>query len=312
MPEILIAIDGGGTRTRAVAFSRAGGVLGEGAGGPSNHLAMDRGTVRESLARAISGALAAAGADAADVRLVAAGLAGVDWDGEGASEASAILAEAGFPRSAVYGDMVAAHAGALDGRPGVVAAAGTGAVYLGVAPGGRRFKAGGWGYLFGDEGSAYWLGRMALNAASRSVDGRERPTLLVDAVCRALGIRDFAQALSRIYGGNMTPAEIAALSVVVPEAADAGDAVACRLLERAGDELAWGAEAVIRRLGMEAGCEVSWQGAILEHCRPVHVRFGAALAARVPGVRLVAPAHEPVYGAWLLGRRAAGWETHST
>jgi N-acetylglucosamine kinase-like BadF-type ATPase len=258
--------------------------------------------VRRSLAEAIGGAAAGG-----RVRLVAAGLAGVDFDGTGEGEARAILADAGYPECLVLGDMVIAHAGALGGRSGVVAAAGTGAVFLGQSPDGRWAKAGGWGYLFGDEGSAYWIGRTAVAAASKAHDGRGRATCLEDDICRRLGIRDFTEALGRLYGGGMDARGFASLSPVVDAAAGAGDAVAQEILDRAGEELAAGAEALVRRLAMTQRCEVSWQGAVLDRCLRVRERFCAVLRERLPGVTVVAPAREPVYGAWLLGCRALGW-----
>ncbi|MCC7496586.1 MAG: hypothetical protein IT160_03340 [Bryobacterales bacterium] len=313
MSGLIIAIDGGATKTRAVAFDTAGHVLAEAAGGPSNHLAAAREVVRQSLSDAIRGVIEGCGISLADVELVSAGLAGVDYNGAGAEEARVILGQAGIDRCAVFGDMVIAHAGALDGKPGVMALAGTGAVFLGQAPDGRWAKAGGWGYRFGDEGSAYWIGRMAVAAASRAYDGRGPATLLEEAICQELGLADFSGALDRIYGKKMDARAFAALSRVVDGAARDGDAVAAGILDRAAEELAVGTGAVIERLRAGAGasewlCTVSWAGSVLNRCQHVRRKFIATISSRLEGVKVMPPARRAVYGAWILGCRALGRE----
>lgn len=306
--EVILAVDGGGSRTRCLALDRRGVLLGAGSGGPSNHLLVSREVTKESLGEAIRGACAAAGLQGEEVVLVSAGTAGVDYDGAGAEEVEAVLGELGFRRALVSGDMVIAHAGALGGRPGVLALAGTGSSVLGVGPDGTRVKVGGWGPVYGDEGSAYRIGRMALTAAARAYDGRGPATGLTAALLRALGLRDFRETLARVYVRGMEPREVAALSRVACEVAESGDAVARAVLIRAGEELAEAVEAAARRLGA-AGAEVlvSYQGSVLTSCALVRARFGEEVRRRLPGACVVPPRFEPVIGAYLLGRAATGW-----
>ena len=310
--EVILAIDGGGSRTRCLALDSQGSVLGEGSGGPSNHLLVSRGTAKKSLADAISEACAPSGLKNDEVVCVSAGTAGVDFDGAGAEEVEAILGELDFRRSSVSGDMVIAHAGALGGEPGVLALAGTGSSVLGVGPDGARAKVGGWGPVYGDEGSAYRVGRMALTAAARAYDGRGPATDLSPALMRALGLSDFKETVGRVYVQGMEPREIAALSRVAYEVAESGDEVARALFLRAGEELAEGVEAAARQLGM-AGSElrVSYQGSVLTSCGLVRTRFGDELRRRLPGVSITPPLFEPVVGAYLLGRAAVGWPNDS-
>jgi N-acetylglucosamine kinase-like BadF-type ATPase len=266
--------------------------------------------VAQSLREAVEEARA--GAAAAQVVCVSAGTAGVDFDGAGAEEVEAILGELGFRRTVVCGDMVIAHAGALGGGPGVLALAGTGSSILGVGPDGTRAKVGGWGPIYGDEGSAYRIGQMALTAAARAFDGRGPATALSGAVLRALGLRDFKETVRRVYVQGMEPREIAALSRVAYEVAESGDEVARAIFQQAGEELAEGVEAAARRLGM-AGSElrVSYQGAVLTSCALVRTRFGEEVRRRLPGVSITPPLFEPVVGAYLLGRAAVGWPNDS-
>jgi N-acetylglucosamine kinase-like BadF-type ATPase len=233
--DVILAIDGGGSRTRCLALDRQGNVLGEGRGGPSNHLLVSMGVAKASLEEAIRGACAPAGLKGESVVCVSAGTAGVDYDGAGAEEVEVMLHELGFRRTVVVGDMVIAHAGALGGRPGVLALAGTGSSILGVGPDGARAKVGGWGPVYGDEGSAYRIGRKALTAAARAYDGRGAATALTDALLRALGLRDFRETVARVYVQGMEPREVAALSRVAYEVAEAGDEAARAIFLRAGE-----------------------------------------------------------------------------
>jgi N-acetylglucosamine kinase-like BadF-type ATPase len=309
--KVVIAIDGGGSRTRCLAINREGELIGAGASGPSNHLLIDRNIVRQSLAEAIQQALARGRLSTEDVGCLSAGLAGVDFDGTGAREMEDVLRELGFGRMVINGDMVIAHAGALGLNSGVIALAGTGSSILGVGANGDRVKVGGWGPIYGDEGSAYRIGQMALRAAARAYDGSGPETTLTEALLLTLGLGDFRETVSRVYVEGMVSREIAALSEVAYEVAEGGDEVARGIFFRAGEELAEGVEAAIRRLGMtDSEVLVSYQGAVLESCELLRKRFRGTLKRNLPRVSIVAPRFEPVIGAYLLGCKALGWQLH--
>jgi N-acetylglucosamine kinase-like BadF-type ATPase len=279
-----------------------------GAAGPSNHLLVVGDVVARSLDEAIGEALLSGGLRREDVACLSAGLAGVDYNGVGAHEMEALLRSFGFDHLTINGDMVIAHAGALGARAGVVALAGTGSAILGVGAAGERVKVGGWGPVYGDEGSAYRIGQMALRAAARAFDGRGPATALTEAIMRDLCLRDFRETIASVYVRGMEPREIAALSRVAYEVAAAGDDVASAIFYQAGEELAESVEAAIRGLEMaDDEVPVSYQGAVLESCLLVRQRFADALKARVPGAEVVPPQFEPVVGAYLLGRRALSW-----
>jgi N-acetylglucosamine kinase-like BadF-type ATPase len=298
--EILIAIDGGGTRTRCAAFDRTGKLLARSESGPSNHLSVERRIVRDSLQQAISQCHVEGG----EVRLISAGLAGVDYDGTGREDAAAILREAGFERCAIHSDMVIAHLGALAGKPGVLALAGTGSVFLSRTSNDHWSKAGGWGYRIGDEGSAYWIARQALAAASRAFDGRGEPTRLVVAIRDKFRVNRFEEIVALIYDQGMGPLQMAGLAALVHQAAEDGDAVAIAILREAGRELAAGALAVLQRSGLPSDCQVSYQGAVFRGSQIVRDAFCEAM----PGASITSPAQEPIFGALLLGWRELGWE----
>lgn len=232
-------------------------------------------------------------------------------DGEGLVEAKASLLQMGFKNCIVSPDILTAHAGALGGSPGVVALAGTGSAFFGVTADGRRAKAGAWGPAFGDEGSAFWIGKRVLRAASFAYDGRGPHTLLVRLVCDELGVRDFSEILHPIYHAQRQVRLIADLARTADAAAEAGDQVALEILQRAGDELARGAGAVIRTLKFDpSDCCVSWEGSVIRNSLKVRERFCSILGAAFPGVSIVPPRFDPVYGAYLVGCKSLGWEAH--
>lgn len=306
---VILAIDGGGSRTRCLAVNNGGRIVSEATTGPSNHLLVAKEVVVSSLKEAIDKTLAAADLRRIDVECVSAGLAGVDYDGVGADEMEEVLYRFGFERLVINGDMVIAHAGALGGRPGVVALSGTGSCILGIGSNGERVKVGGWGPIYGDEGSAYRIGQMSLRAAAQATDGLGAPTSLVAAIEEAMQLKSFHETVQRVYVERMEPRQIAALSAVTNKVAEAGDATAIEILRTAGAELAEGVLTALNRLDLRtAGRLVSYSGSVLRSSAIVRESFTAAVEAQCPEASVIPPRFEPVIGALLLGCEAIGWE----
>ncbi|HEX6730304.1 MAG TPA: BadF/BadG/BcrA/BcrD ATPase family protein [Pyrinomonadaceae bacterium] len=307
--KVILAIDGGGSRTRCLAIDQQGRVVGKALAGPSNHLLIDAAIVSRSLTEVIDATLADGQLDRSDVACVSAGLAGVDFDGAGAPEMEALLRDLGFERVVINGDMVIAHAGALGSLFGVVTLSGTGSVTLGIDRAGRRVKVGGWGPIYGDEGSAYRIGEMALRASARAYDGRGPATVLTSEILTALNLKEFRETIQRVYVEEMEPREIAALSRIAYKAAEAGDEIARKIFIQAGEELAESVNAAINQLEWEdAEVLVSYQGAVLESCPLLFERFVETLKTKAPKNSVVAPRFEPVIGAYLLGCKELDWQ----
>ncbi|MCX5424445.1 N-acetylglucosamine kinase [Streptomyces sp. NBC_00078] len=194
---LVVGLDAGGTRTRAVLATAADGrVLGEGAAGPGNALTVPLPRLTEHLAEAVARAVPAS----ARGRVVAvaggfAGATGASEDEPGRLNALSALTAALGPlgitagRIGISSDIEAAFASA-PGTPadGLALVAGTGAVAMRITD--RRCTAtvDGDGWLLGDDGSGFWIGREAVRAALRMADGRGGATVLAAAVGRALGL----------------------------------------------------------------------------------------------------------------------------
>ena len=307
--KVVLAIDGGGSRTRCLAIDQRGLLISQAETGPSNHLLVDAPVVSRSLAEAIDQTLKFGDLSRDSVACVSAGLAGVDFDGNGASQMEELLGQLGFENLVVNGDMIIAHAGALLLNPGVVALAGTGSVVLGVDLDDKRVKVGGWGPIYGDEGSAYRIGEMSLRAAAKAYDKRGPATKLTEALLEGLGLNEFRETVAQVYVKGMEPRDIAVLSRVAYEVAETGDEVARSIFFQAGDELADSVEAAIRQLNFQSSeVKVSYQGSVMSSCRLMRERFIGQLQRRVPRLVVAPPEFEPVTGAYLLGCKALGWE----
>ncbi|NPV67698.1 MAG: ATPase [Anaerolineae bacterium] len=302
--ELVLAVDGGQSRTLALIATLDGRVLGAGLGGPANHVHEPGGMARmtRALQEAISGAFQQAGLAADRVSSAWFGMTG------GAEVVPGIVREfLVCDRLRADDDTVTALAGASLARPGVVVIAGTGAVAYGQTADGRRARSGGWGYLMGDEGSAYDLGIQALRAATQAADGRGAPTMLMDAVPGYFGAGDLHALHTLIYSGAVSRPQIAALARVVSQAAADGDGVARMLLAEAGQALARAALAVLARLEMlESGMAVYPTGGVFQAGPLLLEPFAASLRDASPCSSVRQAAFAPVVGALLLALQQAG------
>jgi N-acetylglucosamine kinase-like BadF-type ATPase len=204
--------------------------------------------------------------------------------------------------------MVCGWAGSLGLTDGVNVVAGTGSIAYGRrGPAGARV--GGWGEVFGDEGSGYWVAVAALRIASQMSDGRRAPGPLLDVLRDHLRLDtdlDLVDVVLQRWGGDRT--RIAALSRPVVTAARRGDGAARGLLDTAADELARHVTAIRSRLGFASTdvVPVSYSGGMFA-VDEVRDRFVATLDQAPRPYAVQTPIDPPDLGAarW-AARRAAG------
>jgi N-acetylglucosamine kinase-like BadF-type ATPase len=179
------------------------------------------------------------------------GIAGVDRAADEAVVYS-IMKRIGYKaRILVVNDaLIALQAGIGDG-PGIVIVSGTGSIAYGRNTAGEASRAGGWGYVLGDEGSGYWIGRLALRAVVRHADGRGRPTGLTEKLLGHFQVERAAELIHKIYHDDVGPRAIASLAKYVQEARVQGDPVAIAILNQAADELITAGTAVMTRLNLK-------------------------------------------------------------
>ena len=307
---LLAGIDGGQTSTKAVIATAAGEVLGTGTGPACDHLNIPGGLDRNR--QAIHGALRAATAAAgvAPERLDAVGLGLTSAQRELAPipRIEGIVREIAAPATIwVDTDFVSNLAGASGGRPGIVVIAGGGSIGYGIDAEGREAIAGGLGYLMGDEGSGWFLGIEALQAAARAEDRRDEPTALLDGLLRHFGFTSMREILRVIYRDGFERAEVSRLAPLVIATARSGDQVARRIVASGVDGLAGLALGVARQLHQPGDAiAVFPTGGIFGATDLVLEPFSERLAASWPGARVERPRFSPMYGALFRAAQAAG------
>jgi N-acetylglucosamine kinase-like BadF-type ATPase len=180
---------------------------------------------------------------------------------------------------------------------GIGVICGTGATVVGRSPAGATARADGWGHLLGDDGSGYWIGMQGLRAIFQAVDGRGPATALQPAIFAAWNIASHEPIMTRLYVQDAPPAEIAALAAVVDQCAEEGDAVAARILARAGLAIAESVEAVARRLGMGGALPIGLAGGVILKSNGVKRSMLNEAAARGLQLSPVTLVDRPVVGA---------------
>ena len=297
----VLAVDVGRTAFRAAVFSN--GVRGISVRLDNGAtLADDDGVPR--LVGLLEMALRALGDPAlADVEDVVVAAAGAYHRPELAEELADALASGGYADREVIvtTDIAAAHAGALDGRPGVVVAAGTGAVAFAIDRSGKTALVDGTGYLIGDAGSGFAVGRAGLAAAMRHHDGRRGGS---ERLAR-LAVEQYAplsELPGRLYGAAAPARAVAAFAPAVAQAARDGDAVATAIWREAVAELADTAAAACDALP-EPDRRIAVTGGLFDLGDLVTEPFSVTMAARQPGVVVRRAAGDAMVGA---ARMASG------
>ena len=272
-----------------------------GRGGPCNHVGAEGGRAKftRAIDESVGGAAAQAGLGAPRFEAACLGFSG------GPADKELILREMlDASRLIVTTDARIALAGATAGEPGIVVIAGTGSIALGRNAAGRMARAGGWGFVFGDEGGAFDIARQGLRAILRHEEGWGPETALRGPFLAAGGAGSANDLLHRFYTTEFPRARVATFARIVDAAARQGDAVARGILRKAAAELAALAEAVRRRL-FQAGeaARVAHVGGVFKSAALLD-EFNALVALR-PGNRPGPPVHGPAAGALLEAYRAA-------
>ncbi|MCC6144640.1 MAG: N-acetylmuramic acid 6-phosphate etherase [Candidatus Hydrogenedentes bacterium] len=270
--KYILAFEGGGTKTTAGLYDRAGALIREAEGGPSNPVAYGV----EACLRVLTGLGQSLLPQEADQAVAAAAVSGA-LASMRADLARQLCLRLGVQRAVVTSDLhPVLHANA-QGRGGILVIAGTGSGVLGQSADGRFAQAGGRGTPFGDEGSAYQIAATALRAAAYAVDGMGPDTPLVEELFRGAGLEDFAALTG--WAASATRQQVAALAQVVTRTADEGDEIARACVEDQARRLAQQVLAVQRRLDLDEAVPVFLVGGLFEKSFLYRAAFEAALDA---------------------------------
>jgi N-acetylglucosamine kinase-like BadF-type ATPase len=307
--QLYLGIDGGGSSTKCLLADHAGRVLAEGKAGPCVHL-KDEQSIRHArvvLYQAVHNALVKAGLlDSVELEAAFFGVTGVAHPRVPTAAIYRRALEEQFQVGQVRVDHDAriALAGALPLTPGVIVIAGTGSMAFGINETGQEGRAGGWGYLLGDPGSAYEIGRQALEAVRREEDLMGDKTSLTPLVLSHLDLQGARDIPGMIYADPLPRVRIAGIGRLVEKAAGRGDEVAIEILEEAGAALGEMACAVLRRLGLEKNHPaVSGSGGVFDSREWIWRAFRAEVLRQYPQASVQPPRFPPLVGALLLAYR---------
>ncbi|WP_426127785.1 N-acetylglucosamine kinase [Pararhizobium sp. PWRC1-1] len=288
--SVVLGLDSGGTKTLAAIADRDGRVLRQWSGPGFDPMAGDQWVDHLRTVADVLG----------EGQSIAAVVLGLPLHGEvdAISERQRAVAASIFNcPQLVLNDVEVACDGAFAGEDGVLVLAGTGSMaWAKVA--GKSFRSGGWGDVFGDEGSAYWIGRQALSMATQALDCRREAPEFASAILAACGV-DETQLIGWAYDQDNARAGFADLARAVDALADAGDAKAIEILKEAAGFLADLGFAARRTFGQPS---LAWShaGSVFRSRlirQELEQRLGPPVAPRLP----------PVGGALWRAAELADW-----
>ncbi|HEX6214604.1 MAG TPA: BadF/BadG/BcrA/BcrD ATPase family protein [Vicinamibacterales bacterium] len=299
----VLGIDAGGSKTVALVTDANGAVIGEGRAGGANlqtegELQVEK-VLHEVIERAMNGRYTPPEA-------VCLGMAGVDRESDGRLIRD-IMRRLGFRQNTlIVNDALIALVAGAGANPGVVVISGTGSIAFGVSHRGLAARAGGWGPTLGDEGSGYWIGRRALEAVVRDVDGRGPKTALTERVLEFFSLSRPELLVSEIYHQPHGRRAIASLAPEVDRARLEGDLVAGEIMTDAANELATAAGSVITRLDMRGEqFPILLAGGMLKQSEWLAAEVLRRMAEVAPRSEVLPLTEEPVIGAVRLATAAA-------
>lgn len=297
----LLAIDAGGTKTDLLWAQPDGRVLAH-VQGQGMNIASKPPSIWQDVLEEL---FRQANVDRETVHVVCAGAAGYTLPDRRALFEHLLQQMLPGARVLVLPDYAIALEGATGGNPGVLVIAGTGSIACGRDREGRLMRAGGWGYLLGDEGSGFWIGREALRTVLAAREGWGEQTLLTEMLAETLGTSDAGEWLSALYRTQNPQSLLAQLAPLVSETAERGDAPANRILTDAAHHLAGLVIHVATHLHLPEDFPVCTVGGVWKSGGVLLQRFREQLVAHLPDWRgeVKPPLYSPVEGALLLAQR---------
>ena len=296
----IIGIDGGGTKTLGLLTTETGERIAQVQAGPSNYHVVGETETKNVLTEVVTGLFAQADISTTSCPVFCLGMAGLGR-AEDKKVIGQICNEIGISSNRILTHD--AHIGLVGGtgkQEGVIVISGTGSIVYGIDRQGEETRAGGWGYLIGDEGSGYDIALKGLQAVARATDDRDMPTALTNRILSRLELNEPSELIRWVHAGKRD--EIAQLAQLVFRTAETGDTITTRIINSAVDELVCAAGAVIKQLTFTAPFDIVLSGGNLVHQPMFADKLRTRLATIAPMAEVILPRHEPVYGAVLLAQ----------
>ncbi len=303
--DLVLGVDGGGTKTIAWLAPREApreeSVLGRGQSGASNARTVGFDKAIENIDRAIQLAFEEAQIERDSVSGICIGLAGADREAERVPLRQWAEQSRLADRVVVTNDAIPLIYAGFDDGCGIALIAGTGSAAFGRNHAGQIARSGGWGPLFGDEGSGYAIVLAGLRAVARASDRRAPETTLLPAFLRVFDVATANDLIPAIYSPSIDRAHIATYADLVFTADAGGDPVAAAILDDAAGGLAEMVSAVASQLHFtDSPISLAVTGGVLLNQEAYRARLLQALGRQGIQVGLVKLVQHPVAGALLI------------
>jgi N-acetylglucosamine kinase-like BadF-type ATPase len=305
---LLLAVDGGGTKTEAwlarLEPSGESTVIGRARAASSNPCAVGMETALVNLGAVTDAAFAAAGIVRRAVDVAVLALSGAGHQ-SARDQIAAWAAACDLAKNLRFEHD--AEPVLVEGTPagiGIALIVGTGSAAIGTSGDGQKKVVGGWGYHYGDEGSAYWIGRRALEGIARAADGRGPTTGLTEAITGRLQVDDPRAMLAALEKSGNVRGAIASLADCVEATAQAGDALAFQIVEQAAQELAHMIVTLARQLKLGDVFPLALAGGVICGSQLLQDQLTAELKRRSITPDPVKTVPHPVAGCLRLACRA--------
>ena len=308
--RLLAGVDGGATKTVALVGTPDGTLVGAARGPPSNYHNVGVRNAAMAIRTAVRAACRHGRAPPKELEVVVMGLAGMDSPGDFLmGDRVAKQLGLGKKRVVKHDSVIAVYCATL-GKPGIVVNAGTGSFAAGLDSRGRVIRAGGWGRIIDDEGSAYHIGKLGIRVALRALDGSERKTAIAKLLVRKLKLPRLEQIVHEVHEKPMSVEEISAISKLVAQAATRGDRVARDIFTYEGRALAKLVATIARHLRMtHSSIDVYCTGGVFKSGTVILAPFKKELRRHVPRFAIRQPEFQPAIGAFVLALQEQGVET---
>jgi len=289
--DFVAGIDGGGTKTTLVMMDTQGNTISR-----KVYSAFNINSIGSEAFRTLLTEIASYLASVGCCQSLCIGAAGVS-NNEMIEIISEVLREYNVENFFLVGDHVIALEGAHDGGPGIAVISGTGSICFGKRPDGKIERAGGWGHIIGDAGSAYALGRDMFRACAKQIDGYGQETLLLDLLAEKHGIRVREDIIGLVYTADK--ATIASFAKIVEDAYVAGDRVASGIMHENARALSEEVKAVSRKLSISSA-KVALLGGMVDKDTPFRKLFIEYLSKLPGNLICIDPVKSAASGAVML------------
>ena len=293
--KLWIGIDGGGTKTTAVIGDESGHLLAVAKGSSGNITAISTEQLYTLINELIDQLLIKSGSALTDVEMVFAAMAGADRQAEQQKIYDTFKQSPVLEKFKIQSDIHAALAAGTWGREGTLLIAGTGAIIFGYERQ-KTFRVGGWGYLLGDEGSGYHLGKLAIRSVLKAHDEKLSLKPFQEKILTHFNVLSPDQLITKIYGNLNPVTAISSVSRIVLDALDE-DLLAQSIVNAVQEALMELIESAYSRIDRIK--PIVLHGGLFSNNK-FYVEFTVLFSSRFPDLIALRPTISGTVGAYLL------------